>query len=77
MEDIVILQLPLALALYGIALVLCLFDRKHKETGGVLNLVSTAVTVGATVYAILLGATLAECAVALMVFLLLNMGVRE
>lgn len=73
----VILQTPLALLLYGIALGLCLFDRHYKATNGILTLVSTALAVGATVYAIIMGAALVECAVVLMVFLLLNMGVRE
>ena len=77
MENFVILQLPLAWVLYGVALVLCLFDRKRKDTGGVLPLVSTAVTVLATAYVILMGATLAECAVVLMAFALLHMGVKE
>lgn len=77
MEEIVILQLPLALLLYGIAIGLCLFDRHYKATGGILTLVSTAVAVGATVYSILLGAPLTECAVLLMAFLLMTMGVKE
>ena len=77
MEESVILQLPLVLVVYGIALALCLFDRHYKATGGVVTMVSTAIAVGATVYAILMGATLVECAVVLMIFLLLNMGVKE
>lgn len=73
----VILQTPLALVLYGIALALCLFDRHYRSTGGVATMISTALAVGATVYAIALGTSLAECAVVLMVFLLANMGVKE
>ena len=77
MIESVILQTPLALVLYGIALALCLFDRHYKATGGVATLISTALAMGATVYAILLGASLVECATVLMVFLLANMGVTE
>lgn len=75
--DSVILQTPLALVLYGIALALCLFDRHYKATGGMATLISTALAVVATVYALLMGASLVECATVLMVFLLANMGVTE
>ncbi len=77
MSESVILQQPLAMILYGIALALCLFDRHYKSTKGMLTLLSTVLAVGATVYAILVGAGLWECATVLMVFLLLNMGVTE
>lgn len=73
----VILQSPLALILYGIALFLNLFDRHYKMTKGVMTLVSTAVCVAATAYALVIGASMFECAAVLLVFLLLNMGVRE
>ena len=73
----VILQTPIAMLLYGIALALCLFDRHYKATDGVLTLVSTAVAVVATVYALLMGTPMVECATVLMAFMLLNMGVKE
>lgn len=73
----VILSSPLALFLYGIALFLNLFDRHYRMTKGALTLLSCAVCVGATAYAILIGATLWECATVLLIFLLINMGVRE
>lgn len=73
----VILQTPIALLLYGVALALCLFDRHYKASRGVLTVVSTALAVGATVYALLMGAALTECATVLMGFMLLNMGVTE
>ena len=75
--DSVILQTPIALLLYGLALALCLFDRHYKASHGVLTLVSTAVAVGATVYALLMGTPLVECATVLMGFMLANMGVKE
>ncbi len=73
----VILSSPLAVFFYGIALFLNLFDRHYKLTKGWLTVVSCAVCVGATAYAILIGASLWECATVLLVFLLLNMGVKE
>lgn len=73
----VILQSPLAIILYGIALFLNLFDRHYRMTRGWLTIVSAAVAIGATAYAILIGTSLWECATALLIFLLLNMGVRE
>lgn len=73
----VILSSPLAVFLYGIALFLNLFDRHYRMTKGWLTILSCAVCVGATAYAILIGAGLWECATVLLVFLLLNMGVRE
>ena len=72
----VILSSPLALFLYGIALFGNLFDRHYRMTKGILTVLSCAAAVCATVYAILIGASLWECATALMVFLLLNMGVK-
>jgi len=70
-----ILQLPLAAALYGIALFLCLFERKYRATRGVFFLLSAALALGASGYALVLGAGLWETAAVLLVFLLLNMGV--
>ena len=73
----VIFSSPLALFLYGIALFLNLFDRHYRMTKGFLTIISCAVCVGATAYAIVIGASLWECATVLIVFLLLNMGVKE
>ncbi len=77
MEESMILQLPLALMMYGLALAACLFDRHYNATNGILTRASTVIAVGATAYALLLGASLTECATVLMIFLLLNMGVKE
>lgn len=73
----VIISSPFALFLYGIALFLNLFDRHYRLTKGWLTIASCAVCVGATAYAVLIGAPLWECATVLLIFLLLNMGVRE
>lgn len=76
MESVILFS-PLALFLYGIALFLNLFDRHYRMTKGFLTIISCAVCVGATAYAIVIGASLWECATVLLVFLLLNMGVKE
>ena len=75
----VILQQPLvvSLVLYGVSLALLLFDRTYRATKGIFTLVSTAMTVLATAYSLLMGASLWECATVLLIFLLLNMGVKE
>lgn len=73
----VILSSPLALFLYGAALFLNLFDHRYRMTKGVMTVISCGICVAATVYAIVIGATLWECATVLLVFLLINMGVKE
>ena len=77
--DSVILGQPLVMSLlvYGIALALLLFDRTYRATKGVFTLISTALVVLATAYSLIMGASLWECATVLLVFLLLNMGVKE
>ncbi len=73
----VILSSPMTLFLYGAALFLNLFDRHYRASKGWMTVVSAFAAVGATAYALLLGADLRECTTVLLVFLLLNMGVRE
>lgn len=75
MAESVILQLPLALVLYGAALFFCLFERRYRATRGVFFLLSAALALGASAYALIWGAALWETAAALLVFLLLNMEV--
>lgn len=78
MESVILQQpLVLALVLYGAALFLVLFDRAYRATKGVFTLISTALAAIATAYSLLMGAALWECATVLLVFLLLNMGVKE
>lgn len=73
----VIVQSPLTLLLYGIALFLNLFDRHYKMTRGIMTLISAGVCIAATAYALVIGASMWECAAVLLIFLHLNMGVRE
>lgn len=76
MESVILYPIP-ALILYGIALMLNIFDLVFKKTRGILTLISAAICVAATACALLMGASLFECAAVMLVFLLLNMGVKE
>ena len=77
MAESVILTLPGALIGYGLGLLLLLFDCIRKPEKGILTFLSAFLAVGATAYGLLLGVPLSEAALALTVFLLLNMGVRK
>ena len=72
-----IFEIPAALVCYGAALFLCLFDRFYRATRGVFTLLSAAAAVAGTAVLLLHGGSLREAAAVLMVFLLLNMGVKE
>ena len=75
MVESVILDLPLALLLYGAALFFCLFERRYRATRGVFFLLSAALALGASAYALVRGASLWETAAVLLISLLLEMGV--
>lgn len=77
MAESVILTLPIVLAGYGLALLLLLTDFIRKPAGGALRFASAFLTVGATAWGLLMGVSLSEAALALTMFLLLNMGVRK
>ena len=75
--DSVIFQSPLVLFLYGAALFLNLFDRHYRVSKGWMTVASAFIAVGATAYALIIGADLWACATVLLIFLLLNVGVKE
>ena len=78
MAESVIFNSPFLLLLYGIGLALALFELFTKETGFVLPLISLAVAVGTSIYALLLGAGLFEVALVLVIYLLVNLiGLRR
>ena len=78
MESVIFGQpLVISLLMYGIAVALLLFDRTYRATKGLFTLLSTVLTVLATAYSLLMGASMWECVTVLLVFLLLNMGVKE
>ena len=76
MAEWVIFRLPTALVLYGAALFFCLFDRFYKATKGVFTYISAALSILATAWLLLNGGSLWESSALLMIFLLLNMGVK-
>lgn len=76
MTEWVIFHTPVALLLYGAALVCALIERFTKCTNGVLTLVSAVLAIGATGALLLLGGSLWEAATLLIVFLLLHLEVK-
>ena len=72
MSEIVILNSPLLLLLYGLALAVNIFDLV-KKTGGILPVLSACLVVGTSAYALLLGAGFYEVATVILAFLLLNL----
>ena len=78
MENLIIINSPLILVLYGIALALVLFELFTKLTGYVLPLIAFMIVIGTTIYSLLIGAQLFEVAIYVMIFLLLNLfGARR
>lgn len=68
----VILHSPFLLLIFGVALLCRLLDRNGR-----LTVVSAVLAILGCAASLFAGADVWECAVVLMVFLLLNMGVRE
>ena len=74
MAESVILQLPMALLLYGAALFFCLFERRYRATRGVFLLLSAALALGASAKARIGGAGVGESAAAVQPVRVLNRG---
>ena len=70
MGESVILNTPLLWLLFGLALVLCLFDRSNKATKGMFTAASAVVTVVASAVALILGASAGEIITVLLMFFL-------
>lgn len=78
MGNIIIINSPLILVLYGIALALVLFELFTKLTGYVLPIIAFMIVIGTTIYSLLIGAQLFEVAIYVMIFLLINLfGARR
>lgn len=73
MGESTILNTPVLLLLFGIALGLCLFDKAYRNTKGWFTLASAVLAVGTTAYALLLGAGMEEAATVLLLFLCLTL----
>lgn len=71
----VIFSSPLLLVLYGVAILMCIFDLIKRDSGYIFPMLSAAIFVGTTIYALLLGAGYAEISIVILVFLALNLSV--
>lgn len=73
MGESVILNTPLLWLLFGLALVLCLFDKKNRASGGICTAISAVLTVVAGAIALILGAGSGEVVTVLLAFFLLGL----
>jgi len=73
MAESVILNSPILLLLFGIALCLCLFDKRHCGTRGIFTWVSAGLAIASCAYALILGAGAGEVLTVLLLFLCLNL----
>ncbi len=71
MNESIIFNSPLLLVLYGIALSFFLFGLNSRS--GKIIYLSTAIVVGTSAYALVIGATLFETAVVVVIFLIINL----
>lgn len=62
------------IVLYGVALLICIFDLIKRASGYVFPILSAAIFIGATVYAFLLKASYEEIGLIVLVFLTLNLS---
>ena len=72
MSESVIFNSPFLLTVYLIALILSLVGI-NKRTGFLLPILSALIVAGASLYALLLGASVYELAIVLLTFLLINL----
>ena len=72
MGESIILTTPLLWILFGIALLLCLYDKYQRATEGAFTAASAVVTVIACAIALILGAGIGEVVTVLLIFLLLG-----
>ncbi|MBP5331534.1 MAG: hypothetical protein J6Y89_06750 [Lachnospiraceae bacterium] len=76
MNGSVILQSPVLLVLYGIALVSSIICR-FKKTGIVLPVTAAILVVGTSAYALLAGVSYLETAIAIAVFLIVGLAGKK
>ncbi len=69
----VILGSSLLVVLYGIAMLICIFDIFKFASGYVFPLISALIFAGTTAYAVIIGASLEEIGAVTLVFLALNL----
>ena len=72
MSESIIFNSPILLALYGIALVLVVYDLRNRS-GAILPYLSAAIVMGTSAYALIIGASLFETAAVICIFILINL----
>lgn len=72
MTESVIVTAPILWIPYGIALLLCVVDL-IKRLGHAVQIITAAIVVGTTVYAVLIGMSLYEATTVMLVFLGVNL----
>lgn len=70
----VILNSPIILIGYGLALFFCIFDIVKRSSGYVFPLISVFICLGTTIYALICGATMYEVGSVIILFLVLNLS---
>lgn len=73
MEECIIFKEPILLILFGVALALCIYDKKYHASKGWFTIIESVLVVGTLAYAILLGAVWSEIIIVLLLFLSLNL----
>ena len=73
MGESVILSTPLLWVIFGIALVLCLYDKSTQATRGLFTAASAVLVVVACAIALILGAGIGEVITILLAFLLMGL----
>ena len=73
MGESIILSTPLLWLLFGLALVLCLYDKSQRATNGFFTAASAVISVIGCAIALILGAGIGEVVTVLLAFLLLGM----
>ena len=72
MSESIIFNSPIILVLYGVALLLLVYDLRNR-TGAVLPYLSAAIVMGTSAYALVIGALLFETAAVICIFILINL----
>lgn len=75
MTDSLLLNSPLILICYGIALFLCVFELFKRSSGYVIPIISACVSIATTAYALVAGISATEAIIVILIFLILHLTV--
>ena len=73
MTEFTIINNPIILILYSIALCLCVLEVVKKFTGYILQIISAVIVIATSAYAIFWGVNFYEVGCVLIIFLILNL----